>query len=599
MRAVALIESGPVSQMAGESKDVSFLKRAGPCGSAKSVAASPASPYPTGMTDRLLITLVQCPQMMGDIAGNAQAMLAARAEAGTCDLVVFPELQLIGYPPEDLVLKPALIARARAQLEQLAAATGDGGPAMLVGSVFVRDGLLYNGLALLDGGAIVAVRLKHELPNYGTFDEKRLFASAPLQPPVPFRGAMLGLPLCEDIWFPKVCGHLAAMGAEILIAPHGSPYEIEKDERRLHNVARARVAETGLPLVFLNRTGGQDELVFDGASFVVNADGSLAHQLPDWEEAMVQTEWTRGEHGWQCTPGAIHLLDPYPQDVYHAMIVGLRDYVNANGFPGVVLGLSGGIDSALSAAVAVDALGPQRVWCVMLPSLFTSQESLDDAAQCARLLGCRLDTIPIQPAIDGFDAMLEGSFAGRDGDITEENIQSRIRAVTLMALSNKFGPMLLTTGNKSEMSVGYATIYGDMAGGYNVLKDAYKLTVFALSRWRNANLPPLALGPDGPVMPPSVITKPPSAELRPDQRDDDSLPPYEILDPILHGLVEEELSVADIVARGFEHDVVARIERLLYIAEYKRRQSPPGVKLGIRNFGRDRRYPITNRFRTA
>lgn len=551
------------------------------------------------MTDRLEITLVQCAQAMGDIAGNAAAMLAARADAWGSDLVVFPELQLIGYPPEDLVLKPALIARATDHLQRLAEATADDGPAMLVGSVFVREDRLFNGIALLDGGAISAVRLKHELPNYGTFDEKRLFASAPLQPPVPFRGIMLGLPLCEDIWFPKVCGHLKTMGAEILIAPHGSPYEIEKDERRLHNVARARVAETGLPLVFLNRIGGQDELVFDGASFVVNADGSLAHQLPDWEPATVCTVWTRGEQGWHCAPGDIHALDPFPQDAYHAMIVGLRDYVNANGFPGVVLGLSGGIDSALSAAVAVDALGAERVWCVMLPSRYTSQDSLDDAAGCAAMLGCRLDSIPIQPAVEAFDAMLAASFADREADLAEENIQSRIRAVTLMGLSNKFGHMLLTTGNKSEMSVGYATIYGDMAGGYNVLKDAYKLTVFALSRWRNAHRPPLALGPDGPVMPERVITKPPSAELRPDQRDDDSLPPYEVLDPILHGLIEEELSVAEIVARGFDHDTVVRIERLLYIAEYKRRQAPPGVKLGIRNFGRDRRYPITNRFRTA
>jgi NAD+ synthase len=552
------------------------------------------------MTDRLIITLVQCGQTMGDLGHNADAMLKARADAADSDLIVFPELQLIGYPPEDLVLKPALIARAEAELQRLAAATADGGTAMLVGSVFQRENALYNGIALLDGGQVCAVRLKHELPNYGTFDEKRLFASAPLQSPVPFRGAMLGLPLCEDIWFPTVCGHLKAMGAELLIAPHGSPYEIEKDDRRLHAVARARVAETGLPLIFLNRIGGQDELVFDGASFVVNADGSLAHQLPDWEPATVRTEWSRSETGgWHCAPGEIHALDPFPQDVYHAMIVALRDYVNSNGFPGVVLGLSGGIDSALSAAVAVDALGPERVWCVMLPSRYTSQESLDDAAQCARLLGCRLDTIAIAPAVDAFDAMLGPSFEGRAPDLAEENIQSRIRAVTLMGLSNKFGPMLLTTGNKSEMSVGYATIYGDMSGGYNVLKDVYKLTVFELSRWRNANRPPLGLGPDGPVMPESVITKPPSAELRPDQRDDDSLPPYEILDPILHGLVEEELSVGEIVARGFDEATVTRIERLLYLAEYKRRQAPPGVKLGIRNFGRDRRYPITNRFRTA
>ena len=352
-------------------------------------------------------------------------------------------------------------------------------------------------------------------------------------------------------------------------------------------------------MIFLNRIGGQDELVFDGCSFVLNADATLAHQLPDWEEAFVETTWTRRENGWSCAPGTIEAFDPHPQDIYHAMLVGLRDYVNANGFPGVVLGLSGGIDSALSAAVAVDALGADRVWCVMLPSRFTSQASLDDAAGCARMLGCQLDTIPIQPAIAGFDAMLDDSFSDMNVDITEENIQSRIRGVTLMALSNKFGHMLLTTGNKSEMSVGYATIYGDMAGGYSVLKDAYKTTVFALSRWRNENRPPLGLGADGPVMPDRVITKPPSAELRDDQKDSDSLPPYDVLDPILHGLIEEELGVSALVARGFDRDTVTRIERLLYVAEYKRRQAPPGVKLGTKNFGRDRRYPITNAFRTT
>ena len=328
-------------------------------------------------------------------------------------------------------------------------------------------------------------------------------------------------------------------------------------------------------------------------------DGTLVHQLPDWEEALVTTSWTRGVAGWTCAPGPIATLEPHPSDVYHAMVMAVRDYVDGNRFPGVVLGLSGGIDSAICAAIAADALGPDRVWCVMLPSRFTSQESLDDAAECARMIGCKLDTIPISPAVEAFDTMLSGTFADKDVDITEENIQSRIRGVTLMALSNKFGHMLLTTGNKSEMSVGYATIYGDMAGGYNPLKDAYKTTVFAISRWRNEHRPRFGLGPDGPVMPERIVTKPPSAELRPDQKDSDSLPPYDVLDPILHGLVEEELSVAEVAARGFEHDTVARIERLLYIAEYKRRQAPPGVKLGTRNFGRDRRYPITNAFRTA
>lgn len=550
------------------------------------------------MTDRLTISLAQLPQTMGDLRGNADAMLVAR-DACTSDLIVFPELQLIGYPPEDLVLKPALIERAEVELARLAAATAELGPAMLVGTIVREDGRLYNAVALLDGGKIAAITRKHELPNYGTFDEKRLFASGPLPEPIVFRGVKIGIPICEDIWFPTVCGHLKSAAAEILISPNGSPYEIDKDDLRVGGVAAKRVAETGLPLAYLNRVGGQDELVFDGASFVLNADGSVAHQFADWESCVIETVWERGGNGWRCAPGDCATLDPHPADIYHAMVLGLRDYVNTNRFPGVVLGLSGGIDSALSAAVAVDALGADRVWCVMLPSRYTADISESDAAECARLLGCRLDTIPIADAMTAFDGMLAGVFAGRAPDLAEENIQSRIRGLTLMAISNKFGPMLLTTGNKSEMSVGYATIYGDMAGGYSVLKDAYKTTVFALSWWRNANLPRLGLGPKGPVMPERVITRPPSAELRDDQKDSDSLPPYDVLDPILRALVEEEASVADIVARGFDHATVARIERLLYVAEYKRRQSPPGVKLGSRNFGRDRRYPITNAFRTA
>jgi NAD+ synthase len=548
--------------------------------------------------DRLTIAIAQMSQRVGDLVGNADAMLAMRARTNA-DLIVFPELQLIGYPPEDLVLKPAVADRAAVELARLAAATADGGPAMLVGSIERVDCKIYNILALCEDGRVTATARKHELPNYGTFDEKRIFTPGPLPEPVAFKGVKLGLPLCEDIWFPAVCGHLKAAGAELLIAPHGSPYEIDKDELRVNGVAALRVRETGLPLAFVNRVGGQDEIVFDGASFVLNPDGSVAHQLPDWEEALVETVWTRGAGGWTCEPGAIVALDPHPADIYHAMLVGLRDYVNTNRFPGVVLGLSGGIDSALSAAVAVDALGADLVWCVMMPSRYTADISTSDAAECARMLGCRLDTIPIAEAMTAFDSMLSGVFAGRAPDLAEENIQSRIRGLTLMAISNKFGPMLLTTGNKSEMSVGYATIYGDMAGGYSVLKDAYKTTVFALSRWRNANKPRLGLGPDGLVMPDRVITRPPSAELRDDQRDDDSLPPYEVLDPILRGLVEDELSVADIVARGFDRDTVIRIERQLYVAEYKRRQSPPGVKLGSRNFGRDRRYPITNAFRTS
>jgi NAD+ synthase len=551
------------------------------------------------MTDTLKIAMAQLNQRVGDLKGNADAMLAWRAKAGDVDLVLFPEQQLIGYPAEDLVLKPAFQQAAAKELERLAAATGDGGPAMLVGSILFEEGALYNIVALLDGGKVVAVRKKHELPNYGTFDEKRIFTSGPLPDPVEFRGVKLGLPICEDGWLPAVSKHLASRGAEILISVNGSPYEIDKDDRRLEQVFAARVSETGLPLLFLNRIGGQDELVFDGCSFVLNADGTAAHRLPDWEEHLAVTHWTRGANGWACAPGALAEWEDHPADIYSAMVLALRDYVDRNRFPGVVLGLSGGIDSAICAAIAADALGPDRVWCVMLPSRFTGQLSLDLARECAEMIGCKLDTIPISPAVDAFDEMLSGSFADKEVDITEENVQSRIRGVTLMALSNKFGHMLLTTGNKSEMSVGYATIYGDMAGGYNPLKDAYKMTVFAISRWRNANRCRIGLGPDGPVIPEAIITRPPSAELRPDQKDSDSLPEYPVLDDILLGLVEQELSVDQVTARGHPREVVERIERLLYIAEYKRRQAPPGVKLGARNFGRDRRYPITNAFRSG
>ncbi len=556
------------------------------------------------MPDSLKITLAQLNQSVGDLAGNAAGMLAARQRAaqganGGSDLIVFPELHLIGYPPEDLILKPALIERAQAELDKLAQATASSGPAMLVGSVFVQDGALHNGVALLDQGKVAAIRFKHELPNYGTFDEMRLFTPGPLPEPIVFRGTMIGVPICEDIWHPEVCKHLADFGAEMFICVNGSPYEIDKDAMRIDRVAKRRAAATGLPLAYLNRVGGQDELVFDGASFVVNGDGSLAVQMTDWEEQELTTRWTKTAKGWRCDRGDVARLVERPEDIYCAMVMALRDYVDRNRFPGVVLGLSGGIDSAICAAIAADALGPERVWAVMLPSRFTSQESLDDAAECARMIGCRLDTIPIQPAVAGFDEMLADSFADAKIDITEENLQSRIRGVTLMALSNKFGPMLMTTGNKSEMSVGYATIYGDMAGGYNPLKDAYKTTVFAISKWRNTARPKIGLGPDGPVIPENIISKPPSAELRPDQKDSDSLPEYDVLDAILLGLVEHEESVDQLVAEGFDRDTVIRIERLLHLAEYKRRQAPPGVKLGTRNFGRDRRYPITHAFRTA
>jgi NAD+ synthase len=553
------------------------------------------------VTDRLRIALCQLGQRMGDLSANAEAMLEWRARAAEqgADLVMMPELQLVGYPPEDLVLKPEFVRQTMEAAERLVDATADGGPGLLFGTIHSDEGVNFNACILAEGGKLIGRTLKHELPNYGTFDEKRIFAHGPLPEPIEFRGVKLGIPICEDIWLESVCQHLAAAGAEMLLVPNGSPYETDKDDQR-QRLVRERAIETGLPVVYLNRVGGQDELVFDGSSFVINDDGGIAVQMPDFEQGMTLTDWARTPNGWRCEAGDKAVLSPYPEDMYRAMMVALRDYVCTNGFPGVILGLSGGIDSALSAAVAVDALGPDKVWCVMLPSKYTSDESLEDADECARLLGVRHDVIPIVPGVGALDEMLAPCFEGDNSGIAAENIQSRLRMVTLMGLSNKFGHMLLTTGNKSEMSVGYATLYGDMAGGYSVLKDAYKTTCFALSRWRNANKPKGGLGPDGPVMPQRVIDKPPTAELRPNQKDEDSLPAYPLLDRILEALVEKELSVRETVAvTAADPAVVADIEKKLLRAEYKRRQAPPGVKLGTRNFGRDRRYPITNAFHTS
>ncbi len=550
------------------------------------------------LTDTIRIAVAQLDSVVGDIDGNLAKARASRAHAAElgADLVVLSELFIAGYPPEDLVLKPAFQDACRRAVEALAADTADGGPGVVVGTPWPHDDKCYNAVALLDGGKVEGLRYKVELPNYGVFDELRVFEVGPLPGPVGFRGLRLGLPICEDIWFEQVAECLAETGAEILISPNGSPYWQGKAEVR-QQVALARVVETGLPLVYVNQCGGQDELVFDGGSFGLNGDRSLAFQMPQFAEGVALTTWKKGEGGWRSVDGPKAALPDLKQANWQACVMGLRDYVNKNGFPGVVLGLSGGIDSAVAAAMSVDALGAGRVHCIMLPYRYTAEESLSDAAAIAETLGVRYDVVPIEQPVEGFSQALAPLFAGREPDITEENLQSRARGTILMAVSNKFGAMVVTTGNKSEMSVGYATLYGDMNGGFNPVKDLYKTEVYGLARWRNTHRPDDALGPAGRVIPENVITRAPSAELRPDQTDQDSLPAYEVLDDILECLVEDEMRVANVVARGHDIEIVRKVERLLYIAEYKRRQAAPGVKITRRNFGRDRRYPITNKFR--
>ncbi|MCC8964559.1 NAD+ synthase [Bradyrhizobium sp. Pear76] len=552
---------------------------------------------------QIKITLAQLNPTVGDVTGNAAKARAARdkAKADGADLVVLSELFIAGYPPEDLVLKPAFQSACRAAIEELARETKDGGPAMLIGTPWVEDGKLYNACALLDGGRIAALRFKANLPNYGVFDEKRLFARGPASGPVTVRGVRIGVPICEDIWleesedYENVVECLAETGAEILIVPNGSPYARDKTDLRL-SIVVARVTESGLPLIYLNEMGGQDELIFDGASFALNADLSVAAQLPAFEENITTLTWRKTADGWRCNGPITAQLEGDKAD-YAACVLGLRDYVRKNGFPGVLLGVSGGIDSALCAAIAVDALGADKVRGVMLPFRYTAQVSLDDAAKLAAALGIRYEILPIADAVNGFETILAPVFKGLERDITEENLQARARGTLLMAISNKTGAMVVTTGNKSEMSVGYATLYGDMNGGFNPIKDIYKTEVFRLSSLRNAWKPDGALGPSGEVIPVNIIIRPPTAELRENQTDQDSLPPYDVLDAILERLVEREEPLATIIEAGFNPDVVTRIDRLLNIAEYKRRQAAPGVKVTRKNFGRDRRYPITNRFR--
>ena len=538
------------------------------------------------MTDKLIIALAQLNPTVGGIVVNLAKARREIAKLKNVDLVLFPELYISGYPPEDLVLRRSFVTACKTACEELAAVFAHG-PAILIGLPWREGEKLHNAVALLNGGKIETVRFKYDLPNYGVFDEKRVFQPGPAPGPINFKGVRIGVPICEDIWTEETCETLAETGAEILLSPNGSPFERNKDDVRL-NLVVARVSETKLPLVYLNQVGGQDELVFDGASFVLNADRSLALQMPMFEEAVAITEWLRGDDGWRMTPNTVAKLPENEEEAWKACVLGLRDYVDKNRFPGVVLGLSGGIDSAVVAAMAVDALGAARVHCVMLPYQYTSRDSLVDAEECAKLLAVRYDVVPIKQPVEGFLAGLAPMFAGKKSDTTEENIQSRSRGVILMAISNKFGSMVLTTGNKSEMSVGYATLYGDMNGGFNPIKDIYKVEVYRLAAWRNTQ---------SYVIPTRIITKAPTAELRENQKDQDSLPPYEALDDILEGLVEREHTVAEIVARGHDIALVKRIQHLLYVAEYKRRQSAPGVKITRKNFGRDRRYPITNGWR--
>ncbi|WP_166416021.1 NAD+ synthase [Cochlodiniinecator piscidefendens] len=549
------------------------------------------------MTDRFRLTLAQLNPTVGALSENAAKARAAWAEgkdAGS-DMVALTEMFITGYNTQDLVMKPAFQQAARAEIEQLALDCADG-PALGIGGPHVQDGKLYNAYFILKGGKISSRVLKHHLPNETVFDEVRIFDAGPLGGPYSVNNTRIGSPICEDSWHEDVAETLAETGAEFLLVPNGSPYFRNKmDVRMAHMVAR--VVETELPLIYLNMVGGQDDQVFDGGSFILNPGGELALQMPVFDEAITHVDFLRTDDGWRAEKADLATLpDEWEQD-YRCMVESLRDYMGKTGFKKVLLGMSGGIDSAIVATIAADALGSENVRCVMLPSEYTSQGSLEDAKDCANRLGCHYDFVPIKEGRDAITNTLSDLFAGHDEGLAEENIQSRLRGLLLMAMSNKFGEMLLTTGNKSEVAVGYATIYGDMSGGYNPIKDLYKTRVFEQCRWRNANHRPWMAAPAGEVIPVAIIDKPPSAELRPDQKDSDSLPDYPVLDAILTGLVDDEKSVADLVVEGFDRDVVKKVEHLMYISEYKRFQSAPGARLTPRAFWLDRRYPIVNRWR--
>jgi len=549
------------------------------------------------MADHFRLTLAQLNPVVGDIGENAARVRAAwdQARAAGADMLALPEMFITGYQTQDLVLKPAFHRAAMDAVEALTRDCADG-PAIGIGGPYAQDGRLYNAYYVLQGGQIRARVLKQHLPNEDVFDEHRLFTAGPPQGPYSIGPMRIGSPVCEDAWHADVAETLAETGAEMLLVPNGSPYARGKMEIR-QNLMVARVIETDLPLVYLNMVGGQDDQVFDGGSFVLNPGGALAVQLPMFDEAVVHVDFTHTPDGWMAAQGMRASVPAALELDYRAMVLGLRDYMAKAGFRTAILGLSGGIDSAIVAVIAADAIGADNLRCVMLPSEYTSQASLDDARGVVDALGCAYDTVPISGPRAAVTAALSPLFEGHSPDLTEENIQSRLRGLLLMAMSNKFGNMLLTTGNKSEVAVGYATIYGDMAGGYNPIKDMYKTRVFEACRWRNANHRDWMMGPSGAVIPPSIIDKPPSAELRPDQKDEDSLPPYEVLDGILQMLVDEDASIADCVAAGYDRDTVKRIEHLVYISEYKRFQSAPGTRLSLGAFWLDRRYPIVNRWR--
>jgi NAD+ synthase len=549
------------------------------------------------MTSRFRITLGQLNPTVGDLAGNADLARDAwaKGKAAGADLVALPEMFITGYNAQDLVMKRAFQLDVMTYIDALAADCADG-PALAIGAPWVEGAELFNAYLILKGGKIASRSFKHNLPNETVFDEVRIFDSGPLGGPYSVNNTRIGSPICEDAWHPDVSETLAETGAEFLLVPNGSPYYRGKFDTRLNHMV-ARVIETELPLIYLNMVGGQDDQVFDGGSFGLNPSGKLAFQMPTFDAEIAHIDLERGPEGWRIVVGPkVPLPSEYEQD-YRVMVLGLRDYMRKTGFKKVLLGLSGGVDSAIVAAIAVDALGADNVRCVMLPSEYTSQASLDDAEAVANALGCRYDYVPIKQGRAAITDTLAPLFEGTKPDLTEENIQSRLRGLLLMAMSNKFGEMLLTTGNKSEVAVGYATIYGDMAGGYNPIKDMYKTRVFETCRWRNDNHRDWMMGPEGEVITPRIIDKPPTAELREDQKDSDSLPDYPDLDAMLDILVDQDGSIADCVAAGFDRDVAKKVEHLVYISEYKRFQSAPGPRLTKGAFWLDRRYPIVNRWR--